>query len=85
MIYKCHENQENWLPWLLIKMRINEYMFNATEWEKYFVLTSHYSIAINILTTRSCLVILIVNVSQINWLSGQIGFLVRYLEFQSKL
>ena len=48
----------------------------------YFALTSRYSIAtcIYILTRRSCLVLLIVNFSQIN-----IGFLGRYLEFQSKL
>ena len=33
--------------------------------ERYFALTSRYSIAIYILTTRFCLVLLIVNVSQI--------------------
>ena len=40
--------------------------------DRYLALTSSYSIAIYILTTRFCLVILIVNVSQINWLSCQI-------------
>ena len=39
--------------------------------DKYFAMTSHYSIAIYILTTRVCLVILIVDVIQINWLSCQ--------------
>ena len=40
--------------------------------DRYFALTSRYSIAIYILTTRFCLVLLIVNVSQINWISCQI-------------
>ena len=39
---------------------------------RYFALTSRYSIAIYILTTRFCLVLLIVNVSQMNWFSCQI-------------
>ena len=60
---------------------------NENEWniqchrvgDRYFALISRYSIAIYILTTRFCLVHLIVNDSQINWLSCQI------LAFQSKL
>ena len=39
---------------------------------RHFALTSRYSIVIYILTTRFCLVLLIVNFSQINWLSCQI-------------
>ena len=48
-------------------------MFNATACEIDILhqLSSHYSTAIYILTTILCLVLLIVNVSQINWLSCQ--------------
>ena len=50
--------------------------------DRYFALTSRYSIAIYILTTRFCLVLLIVNVSQINWLSCQIfGISKQALDF----
>ena len=49
---------------------------------RYFALTSRYFIAIYILTTRCCLVLLIVNVSQINWLSFQIfGISKQALDF----
>ena len=50
--------------------------------DRYFALTSHYSISIYILTTRFSLVLLIVNVSQINWLSCQIfGISKQALDF----
>ena len=48
----------------------------------YFALTSRYSFAIHILTTWSCLVVLIANVSQINWLACQIlGISKQALDF----
>ena len=50
--------------------------------DRYFALTSRYSIAIYILTAMFCLVLLIVNVSQINWLSCQIfGISKQALDF----
>ena len=58
-------------------------MFNAMHrvGDRYFALTSCYSIAIYILT-RFCLVLLIVNVSQINWLSCQtFGISKQVLDF----
>ena len=54
---------------------LNENQWNV-HWHRvgdiYFALTSRYSIGIYILTTRFCLVLLIVNDSQINGLSCQI-------------
>ena len=50
--------------------------------DRYFALTSRYSIAIHSLTTRFYLVFLIVNVRQINRLSCQIfGISKQALEF----
>ena len=50
--------------------------------DKYLALTSRYSIAIYILTRIFCLVLLIVNVSQVNWLSCQIfGISKQALDF----
>ena len=66
------------MSWKSIKFGCHGYSF---KWEsmkcsmpqsgRYFALTPHYSIAIYILTARFCLVLLIANVSQINWLSCQ--------------
>ena len=59
-ITKSSENQYNFVA-MVIHLHENN-----------FALTSRYSFAIHILTPWSCLVLLIVNVSQINWLSCQI-------------
>ena len=60
----------------------NTYMQCHRVGDRYFALTSRYYIAIYILTTRFCLVLLIVNVSQINWLSCQIfGISKQALDF----
>ena len=78
------------MSWKLIKLVAMVTYLNENQWnvqchrvgDKYFALTSHYSIAIYILTTRFCLVLLIVNVSQMNWLSCQMfGISMQALDF----
>ena len=82
------KSDQKW--WIDLKFGCHGYLF---KWEsinvqchrvgvRYFALTSCYYIAIHILTTISCLVLLIVNFCQIYWLSGQIfGISKQTLDF----
>ena len=87
MIYCEGYHQVSWKSIRLVAMVT---YLNENQWtvpshrvgDRYFALTSRYSIAIYILTTRFCLVLLIVNVSQINWLSCQLfGISKQALDF----
>ena len=69
-----------WLPWLFIKWESMK--CSIPQSRRYLALTSHYSFVIHILTTWSCLVLLIVIVSQINWLYCHIfGIAKQALDF----
>ena len=82
VITKCPENQYNLVAMVTY---LNENQWNVQchrVGDRYFALTSHYSIAIYILTTRFCLVLLIVNLSQIDCLSCHMfGISMQALDF----